>query len=136
MTVTHINPPELFALPQFSQIVVAGPGQMAFIAGQGAFDRDFNLIGANDLHVQTVQAYRNLRDALAAVGASPADVASTTIYVVDLDEEKTAVFIDAMRVALDGQAFPPNASTLVGVTRLGAPGMMVEISAIAVIPGN
>jgi enamine deaminase RidA (YjgF/YER057c/UK114 family) len=39
-----------------------------------------------------------------------------------------------MNVALDGRAFPPNASTLVGVTRLGHPDMRIEISAVAAIP--
>lgn len=131
----HVNPPTLFSLPEFAQVVVSPPGRLAFIAGQGAFDKDFNLVGGDDLHAQTAQAFKNLRLALGAVGATPADVLSTTMYVVDLDEEKTATFVDAMRVALDGECFPPNASTIVGVTRLGDPRMRVEISAIASIPG-
>jgi enamine deaminase RidA (YjgF/YER057c/UK114 family) len=82
-----------------------------------------------------VQAFRNLKAALEAVGATPADVVSSTFYVVDLDEEKTGLFVAGMNAALDGQPFPPNASTLVGVTRLGHPAMKVEISAVAAIPG-
>ena len=130
----HVNPDTLFKLPAFSQIVVAPPGRLAFIAGQGPFDAGFNLIGADDLHAQTVQAFRNVKAALAAVGATPADVVSSTFYVVGLSEETTQTFVDAMNVALDGQPFPPNASTLVGVTRLGAPGMLIEIAAVASIP--
>ena len=41
---THINPPTLFALPQFSQAVIEPSGRIAHIAGQGAFDKDFNLV--------------------------------------------------------------------------------------------
>lgn len=130
----HINPPTLYSLPEVAQVVVSATSQLAFIAGQGAFDKDFNLVGDNDLHAQTVQAFQNLRRALDAAGATPATVLSTTMYVVDLDDRKTSVFVDAMRVALDGQSFPPNASTLVGVTRLGDPRMLVEISAVASIP--
>jgi len=130
----HVNPDTLFKLPAFSQIVVAPPGRLAFIAGQGPFDAGFNLIGADDLHAQTVQAFRNVKAALAAVGAAPADVVSSTFYIVGLSEETTQTFVDAMNVALDGQPFPPNASTLVGVTRLGAPGMLIEIAAVASIP--
>ena len=129
----HVNPDTLFKLPAFSQIVVAPPGRLAFIAGQGPFDADFILIGADDLHAQTVQAFRNVKAALAAVGATPADVVSSTFYVVGLNEETTQTFVAAMNVALDGQPFPPNASTLVGVTRLGAPGMLIEIAAVASI---
>ena len=75
-----------------------------------------------------------MQTALASVGATPADVLSSTIYIVDLDEAKTATFVAAMKTALDGRAFPPNASTLVGVTRLGHPQMLIEISAIAAVP--
>jgi enamine deaminase RidA (YjgF/YER057c/UK114 family) len=130
----HVNPDTLFKLPGFSQIVVAPPGRLAFIAGQGPFDADFNLIGGDDLHAQTVQAFRNVKTALSAVGAAPTNVVSSTFYVVGLDEETTQTFVAAMNVALDGQPFPPNASTLVGVTRLGAPGMLIEIAAVASIP--
>jgi enamine deaminase RidA (YjgF/YER057c/UK114 family) len=131
MSIRHVNPPTLFRNPEFAQIVIGDAKRLAFIAGQGAFDPDFNLIGEGDLHAQTVQAFRNLTHALTAAGVTPGDVLMSTIYVVDLDEEKTGIFVDAMRVALDGQCFPPNASTLVGVTRLGDPRMLVEISAIA-----
>lgn len=133
MTVSHINPPELFTVPGFSQVVVASAGKLAFIAGQGAFDRDFNIIGGNDLYAQTIEAFRNLTHALAAVGATPASVVSTNMYIVGLDEGKTATFVQAMKAALDGKCFPPNASTIVGVTQLGDPRMLVEISAIAAV---
>lgn len=134
MTNTHINPPELFRLPGFSQVVVSAPGRLAFIAGQGPFDKDFNLVGGDDLFAQTVQAFTNLRHALAAAGARPEDVVSSNMYVVGLDDDKLAAFVKGMEVALDGKAFPPNASTIVGVTRLGEPRMLVEVSAIASIP--
>jgi len=40
-----------------------------------------------------------------------------------------------MDTAPDGKPFPPNASTLVGVTKPGHPAMTVEVSAVAAIPG-
>lgn len=134
MSIEHVNPDTLFRLPGFSQIVVAPPGRLVFIAGQGPFDSHFRLVGGDDLHAQTVQAFRNLEAALAAVGATPANVVSSTFYIVGLDGESTDVFVAAMNVALDGRPFPPNASTLVGVTRLGHPDMRIEISAVAAIP--
>jgi enamine deaminase RidA (YjgF/YER057c/UK114 family) len=135
MAVKHVNPDTLFKLPGFSQIVVASPGRLAFIAGQGPFDPEFRLVGGTDLFAQTVQAFQNLKAALAAVGATPADVVSSNFYIVGLDGERTDIFVEAMNAALDGKPFPPNASTLVGVTRLGHPDMLVEISAVAAIPG-
>ena len=130
----HVNPPTLFSLPQFSQAVIEPSGKIVHIAGQGAFDKDFNLIGKDDLHAQTVQAFNNLKHALEAVGSSPEDVLSSTMYIVNLDAAKTDIFVNAMLVALDGKPFPPNASTILGVTALGSPDMMVEISAVASIP--
>ena len=65
MNIQHVNPDGLLSLPEYSQVVVSPPGRLAFIAGQGAFDREFNLVGADDLHAQTVQAFVNLRTALA-----------------------------------------------------------------------
>jgi enamine deaminase RidA (YjgF/YER057c/UK114 family) len=135
MAVEHVNPDTLFKLPGFSQIVIAPPGRLAFIAGQGPFNAQFELIGGKDLHAQVVQAFRNLKAALTAVGATPQDVVSTTFYLVGLDEASTATFIAAMNTALDGEAFPPNASSLIGVARLGHPEMRIEISAVAAVPG-
>lgn len=132
-SVEHVNPPGLFQLKGFSQIVIASGARTAYIAGQGPFDERMNLIGPGDLHAQTVQAFRNLRTALAAVGATPEQVVSSTMYVVGLDDTRAAEFVRAMNVALDGQPFPPNASSLIGVARLGHPEMLVEISAIAVL---
>ena len=134
MTIEHRNPDTLPKYPGFSQVVVAPAGRLAFIAGQGAFDVDNRLVGDGDLHAQVVQAFRNLTAALAAVGAAPTDVVSSTFYVVDLDEERTATFVAAMNEALDGDVFPPNASSLIGVTRLGVSSMLVEISAVAAVP--
>ena len=131
--IEHINPPGLLQLDAFSQVVVVSGGRTAYIAGQGAYDQNMKLIGPNDLHAQTVQAFRNLRTALAALGVGPERVVSSTMYVVDLDDAKAGILVAAMNVALDGAAFPPNASTLVGVTRLGMSGMLVEVSAVALL---
>jgi enamine deaminase RidA (YjgF/YER057c/UK114 family) len=135
MEIERINPDGLFELEAFTQVVTAGGGgRIAFIAGQGAFDADFNLVGPGDLHAQTVQAFRNLRTAVEAIGGSVDQVVSSTMYIVGLDAQKVETFGRAMAEALDGKPFPPNASTMVGVQSLAMEGMLVEISAVAVIP--
>ena len=106
MTIEHVNPDTLPKYPGFSQVVIAPAGRLAFVAGQGAFDTDNELVGPGDLHAQVVQAFGNLRAALAAVGSTPTDVVSSTFYVVDLDEAGTATFVTAMNEALDGEVFP------------------------------
>ena len=136
MTIRHLNPEGLLRMPDaFSQVVTSPPGRLVFVAGQGAFDAEMKLVGGGDYEAQAQQAFRNLRTALAAVGARPEQVVSSTMYVVNLHPEALAAFARGMGQALDGRPFPPNASTLVGVQSLAFPGMLVEICATAVLPG-
>ena len=135
MKIQRLNPDGLFALDAFTQIVTAENSEKtAYIAGQGAFDANFKLVGAGDLHAQTVQAFRNLRIAVESLGAQVDHIVSTTMYIVDLTPEKVEIFSRAMSEALDGEPFPPNASSMIGVQGLAADGMLVEISAVAVLP--
>ena len=134
MKTERINPDGLFALDAFTQIVTAeSVEKVAYIAGQGAFDAKFSLVGPGDLHAQTVQAFRNLRTAVESLGGQVEDIVSTTMYIVEITPEKVDIFARAMSEALDGEPFPPNASSMIGVQGLAAEGMLVEISAVAVL---
>jgi enamine deaminase RidA (YjgF/YER057c/UK114 family) len=135
MSIQHVNPKGLLEMAAaFSQVVTAAPGRLVFVAGQGAYDAHGKLVGAGDYYAQSKQAFRNLRTALAAVGAEPTHVVASTMYVKDLHAEALGAFARGMNDALDGKPFPPNASTLVGVQSLAYPEMLVEVSAIAVLP--
>jgi 2-iminobutanoate/2-iminopropanoate deaminase len=135
MPVDRINPDSLFKLDAFSQVVTATGGSgLAFIAGQGAFDKDLQLIGAGDLKAQTIQACRNLRDAVEAVGSSVDQVVSSTVHVVGLDNTSVGAITAGLAEALDGKPFPPHAMSLIGTTSLAIDGMLIEIVAVALIP--
>jgi enamine deaminase RidA (YjgF/YER057c/UK114 family) len=135
MKIERLNPEGLFELDAFTQIVTAtGGGKIAHIAGQAAFDAKFNLVGTGDLHAQTVQAFRNLRTAVESLGGQVDHIVSTTMYIVEITPEKVGIFGRAMAEALDGEPFPPNASSMIGVQGLAVEGMLVEISAVAVLP--
>lgn len=134
MEIERINPDALFKLDAFTQIVTtSNAGRVAYIAGQGAFDANFTLVGPGDLHAQTVQAFLNLRAAVESLGGTVEQIVSTTMFIVDLTPEKVEIFSRAMNEALDGQPFPPNASSMIGVQGLAADGMLVEISAVAAL---
>lgn len=135
MRIERVNPDGLFELDAFSQIVtVDRGGRLAFIAGQGAFDAAFQLVGPGDLHAQTLQAFRNLRTAVESIGGRVDQIVSSNLYIVGIDAAKVEIFGRAMSVALDGEPFPPNASTMIGVQGLAMEGMLIEISAVAVVP--
>ncbi len=128
-----INPDSLFKMAGFHQVVTSTGNKTIHIAGQGAFDEQMNLVGAGDYRAQAVKAFQNLALALDAAGATPADVVSSHMFVKGLCPEVIGQFIEGMSEALDGQPFPANASSLIGVEALADPGMLVEISAVAVI---
>jgi enamine deaminase RidA (YjgF/YER057c/UK114 family) len=124
---TLTNPPELHPAPGFSHIAVATGQTLVFFAGQVALDRDFKIIGGDDLHAQTVAAMRNLEVAVDAAGATWDDVVRRTIYTTAPTEFET---IAAAIAEVTGGAGDP-AQTIAGVTGLALPGLLIEIEATA-----
>lgn len=133
MSVQHINPDSLFKLDGFAQISVPPAGKrLAFIAGQTALDKDFQL-NADGFHDQVVAAFGNVVHALDALGAGTADIVSMTFFIVGLTDAKFQDFVKAMNVALDGGPFPANASSVIGVERLALAGLQIEMSTVVAI---
>jgi len=110
---------------------VATGRRTIYTAGQVAIDEHGALVGSGDLAAQTAQAMRNVGRALAAAGATYADIVKLTTYVVNYQPEQRAV-IGQARAPFFAGATPP-ASTLVGVAALALPGWLVEIEAVAVV---
>ena len=125
------RPAGLFQNPAFSQVVVATGTRTVYIAGQVSIDERGEIVGAGDLAAQTAQAMRNVGLALAAAGASYADVVKITTYVVDYKPEHRTV-IGAARSPFFAGGAPP-ASTLLGVSALALPEWLIEIEAVAVV---
>ena len=117
--------------PAFSQVVSASGKRTVYTAGQVSIDERGALVGGNDLAAQTAQTMRNVGLALAAAGASFADVVKITTYVVNYKPEQRAVIGQARSPFFAGRT--PPASTLVGVSALAAPEWLIEIEAVAVV---
>jgi enamine deaminase RidA (YjgF/YER057c/UK114 family) len=114
----------------FTQVVTSTPGKLVFVSGQVALDRDLKLVGAGDIGAQAQQALSNLGRSLRAAGASAADVTMLRTYIVDYTAEYAPKLAPHFDEFFGGR---PPASTRVGVQALAAPGLMIEIEAIAVI---
>jgi enamine deaminase RidA (YjgF/YER057c/UK114 family) len=130
-TIEHPAAKGLLQNAGFSQVVVASGQRIVHTAGQVSIDESGTLVGGDDLAEQTAQAMRNLGLALAAAGASYADIVKITTYVVGYKPEQRAV-IGKARAPFFAQGKPP-ASTLVGVAALALPEWLVEIEAVAIL---
>ncbi len=128
--IEHLRPEGPQNNPAYSHTVVASGARTIYISGQVAQDENGALVGAGDLGKQTTQVMHNLKLALAAAGATFADVVKITTYVVGYTPEMRPV-IAAARSPHFPEGKPP-ASTLVGVQALAAPGWLIEIEAFAV----
>jgi enamine deaminase RidA (YjgF/YER057c/UK114 family) len=130
--VRFLNPESGATAPGYTHAVeVTGPGRIVYIAGQLGLDAGGKIVGApGDFRAQAVQAFENLKAALATVGATFADVVKINNYLVDMNH--LSIFRE-VRDSYLNMAAPP-ASTLVAITKLAREGALFEIEAIAALP--
>lgn len=131
MPVTRGNPPgmkNVRATVYNHYVRVDQPKSMIFVSGQLARDNEGNPVGTGSMLEQTRQCLRNIEKSLLAAGATMADVVWTTVYTTDMREFRQIV---AAREEFVKDHLPT--STMVEVSHLSEPGMMVEIQVIAAV---
>ena len=108
---------------------VSGTQRTLFLAGQASVDVEGRPVHPEDMGAQLTQAIDNLETVLREAGAELSDVIRLNIYTTDVDRFFEAYGAAAGRLA---EAGCRPASTLLGVTRLAYPELLVEIEATAV----
>src|SRR5258708_16111635 len=73
-----LKPNGLAPAKGYTHVVVAHPGKVVFVSGQVANNPQGQLVGKDDLKVQTVQVFENLKTALAGAGAAVNHVVKIT----------------------------------------------------------
>lgn len=127
----RINPPELGTPRGFSHAVV-GTGRHVLLAGQTALNPEGVIVGET-VAEQFEQAMSNLLAALAAAGGTPADLASLTVYVVDMDDYKASSReIGKVWQRLIGRHYPAMAA--LGVSRMWDIEALIEVQGVAILP--
>lgn len=127
----RLNPPSLAAPSGFSHAVVA-TGTTVFLAGQTGTDASGTIVPGGVV-AQFDRALANLLEALTAAGGSPGDLASLTIYIVDMDDYRAhARELGDVWRRLVGSDYPAMAG--IGVSRLWDEEAVVEVQGFAVLP--
>ncbi len=103
-------------------------GEMVFVTGTTATDENGNLVGEGDTYAQAKQALSNIERVLHRAGASMKDVVRTRIFVTDISRWQ-----DVGRAHAEFFREIRPATTMVEVSKLIVPEMLVEIEADAVI---
>ena len=113
----------------YSRAVRTGP--FIAVTGCAAVGPDGQLVGEGDAYVQAVRCIEVIGEVLEKASASLSDVVRTRIFVTDIDrwEEVARAHREAF-----GDIMP--ATTMVEVSRLVDPRMLVEIEADAVVADN
>jgi 2-iminobutanoate/2-iminopropanoate deaminase len=125
----YVNPSGLVKPTGYTHVVVAPDGRTVYIAGQVAFDSAGAVVGQGDFTAQAERVYRNLERALRSVGGSMADLVKTTTFITDTRNISSLREVRSRHLS---KTSPP-ANTLLQVSSLARPELLIEIEAIAVL---
>ncbi|MGE3745295.1 MAG: RidA family protein [Sphingomonadaceae bacterium] len=123
---TSPDPLEPFLIAQGYRV-----GGLIFLSGQASIDDAGNVVGAGDFSAQAAQCFANIRKVLESVGSSLSRIVKVTIYLTDM-----AWFPEIMELRRRYFSFPYPADTIVEVSSLALPDLMIEIDVVALEAGE
>jgi enamine deaminase RidA (YjgF/YER057c/UK114 family) len=131
MTIDLVRSDSLYTGVPYAYASIAPRGSLIFTAGACPLNDKGEVVGVGDIRAQASLAVANLSTALAASGATLADVLKTTVFVASTEQADLVAAWDVISAAFGDHGAP---STLLGVTVLGYTNQLVEIEAVAAAP--
>ena len=128
-----LSPAGLYAgVPYAYSAVVPAGARAVFLAGACPLDQDGQVVAAGDVAGQSTACIRNMVVALEAAGARLPDVVFVRVLVATASRADLVTAWEVVRHAFRSRHVP---GTLQGVTVLGWEGQLVEVEAVAALPG-
>lgn len=103
-------------------------GDLVFTSGQAAITEQGEIVGLGDFDAQVEQTMKNVARVLELAGSSLQDIVKVNIYVTDMTNFPKVI---ALREKYFTKPWP--ADTIVEVSALAIPGLMIEVDATAVV---
>ena len=109
---------------------ISGHQRVLFCSGQTSIDAKGKAVHPGDMQAQLTQALDNLESVLQEAGFKLSDVVRLNVYTTDVDGffEASDIFLSRLR-----EGGCRHASTLLGVSRLAFPELLIELEATAVV---
>ena len=112
----------------FSAGVEAPAGRTIYVSGQVSMDADGNVVGEGDVGLQTEKVLENVKTVLEAAGGGMEDIVKVTVFILDMARYDE---IHEVRRRYFSEPYP--ASSMVEVSALIDPRLLIEIEAVAVV---
>ena len=131
MARTQISNPNLPAPMRggaYSSGVEAPAGRTVYVSGQVAFDAEGNVVGEDDIKLQTETVLEHVKTVIEEAGGSMEDIVKVTVFITDM-----GLYDDIHEVRRRYFEEPFPASSMVEVSALIDPRLLIEIEAVAVV---
>jgi 2-iminobutanoate/2-iminopropanoate deaminase len=112
----------------YSSGVEAPAGRTIYVSGQVSLDAEGNVVGEGDIRLQTETVLEHVKTVVEEAGGGMEDIVKVTVFITDM---KLYDEIHEVRRRYFEEPFP--ASSMVEVSALVDPRLLIEIEAVAVI---
>ena len=124
-----VRPQGMRVNPFFSPAIQAD--QFLFISGQAALDSQGKVVAPGNCAEQAEHIMQQMKTTLEAAGSSLDDVVKTTTFLTDAGDYASYNYVRSKYFSED----PPASSTVI-VAALVVPGLVIEVEAVAMVPGT